>query len=101
MLVKRIGIAMLLLKGYEYRSIRHILRVSFPTISLVNRSLNHGPTGYKQVLFTILKEEEFAKQLTNVLEKITGYLASGGKGSGTWRYLQHELKQKSRKRSIL
>lgn len=58
MLAKRLAIAFLLEKGYEYRTVQRIIKVSSGTITSVNISRHHGSEGYKKVIAKIIKEEE-------------------------------------------
>lgn len=98
MLAKRLSIAVLLLKDYSYESIQAILRVSRPTIADVNRSLKYGGKGYKKFAKRILKEEKMAKFWEKVEDLVLGAISQGGKGTGSWRYLHHEIKKKRRKK---
>lgn len=99
MLIKRLAIAVLLTQNYEYREITKLLRVSFPTISMVNRSLQFGNDGYKKAIAKILKDEKLQEFFNNTLQKIVALPATGGKGSGVWRYLKKELENKSKDRN--
>ena len=98
MLAKRLSIAVLLLKGYPYESILEILRVSKPTIANVNRSLKYKGTGYKKFAKRVLKEEKMAEFWKKVEDSVLGALSKGGKGTGSWRYLHHEIRKKRRKK---
>jgi len=98
MLAKRLSIGVLLLKGYPYESIREILRVSRPTIANVSRSLRYGGKGYKRFARKILKEEKTAEFWEKVEDLVLGTLSKGGKGTGSWRYLHHEIREKRRKK---
>lgn len=98
MLAKRLSIAILLLKEYPYESIQAILRVSRPTIADVNRSLKYQGQGYKKFAKKILKEEKMAKFWEEVEDLVLGALSQGGKGTGTWRYLHHEIRKKRKKK---
>lgn len=97
MLAKRLSIAFLLEKGYDYRSIRTILRVSSPTIASVNLSLKYKGKGYKNVINKILKEEEIRRFLENSVIKLLSLPAKSPKGGGTWRYLKQELEKNKNK----
>lgn len=66
MLAKRLGIAMLLTKGYTYRDIRHVLHVSFPTIRSVQFWLEHGSKGYKKAAQKILSKEDIRTFITKI-----------------------------------
>lgn len=98
MLAKRLAIAFCLMKGYEYREISKLLRVSLTTIASVNMTLKYGSDGYKTILERINKEEKLEDLFKSIADKI---LAAGSysKGGGTWRYLRAEL-QKSRDKKL-
>lgn len=73
MLAKRLSIAVLLAKGYDYRSISKILRVSPSTIAAVNVFYKYAGTGYKNAVEKILaaeKREEFWNKLNDLLSDI-------------------------------
>lgn len=97
MVAKRLSIAFLLSQGYEYREIREVLRVSFPTISMVNLALRYGNNGYKKAVDRILKDERLKDILNKTVQTLISP-ATKGKGSGTWRYLKQELEKKSKDR---
>jgi uncharacterized protein YerC len=102
MFAKRIAIAFLLLKGYQYRHISGILRVSLGTISSVQLSLKAGKGSYEEVLTRIMREENLEKVFVDTLEKIISIPAKSTKGGGTYRYMRDELRKysKSRKKSF-
>ena len=95
MFAKRLAIAFLLTKKYDYRDISKILRVSTSTIRSVSVDLQMGDT-YESVVRGILKDEEVEKFFKGVGEKVTKLLASTDSKSGTWRYLRHELEKDKR-----
>lgn len=97
MLTKRLAIAFLLSQGYEYREISKVLRVSFPTISMVNLGLKYGNNGYKKAVDRILKDEKL-KEILNKTAQLLITPGTKGMGSGTWRYLKDELKKRSKDR---
>lgn len=92
-LAKRLGIALLLAKGYSYEEIEKILRVSKPTIATVNMTLKYKGRGYKSFVEKILREQKFRKAWEKIEDLVLGAL-SHGKGSGSWRYLHKEIKKK-------
>lgn len=94
MLAKRLAIAFCLMKGYKYREISKLLRVSLTTIAVVSMSLKYGSKGYETILERINKEEKLEGLFKSIADKVLT-LGSQGKGSGTWRYLRTEL-QKSK-----
>lgn len=99
MLAKRLAIAVLLAKGYQYKAIQGILRVSKPTVALVNLSLKYEGKGYKKFVEQVLKEEKMSEFWAKVGDLILGTMAQG-KGSGHWRYLRHELRRKRYQKQV-
>lgn len=81
MLAKRLAIAILLVKGYDYRTISRILRVSTTTIMLVNTWLKNGGEGYKMVIKRILDEEKSEEFWDNLEEKISNILPPNSRGN--------------------
>ena len=98
MLAKRLAIAFLLEKNYDYRAIQKILRVSTGTITTVNISRNLGSEGYKKVISKILKAEIFTKILEKTIIKLLSAPASIERGSGLWTYLRNQAKNEKKKR---
>jgi uncharacterized protein YerC len=102
MLVKRLAIAFLLEKGYGFREISKILRVSLPTIASVSLVRKYGGQGYQKMVKRLLSEEkikDFLLQIGEVLTEI-GAKAPITSGGGTWRYLHREI-QKRRREKVL
>lgn len=97
MLAKRLSIAVLLAKNYDYRAISKILRVSPATIAAVNVFFRYAGAGYKKVVKRILSEEkqdEFWNKLDDLLsETIPPY----GRNWTYWRKEREEMKRKRRK----
>lgn len=99
MLAKRLAIAFLLLKGYQYREVSKLLRVSLTTIASVSSSLNYGSSGYTNILQRISKEENLEEFFLNIAEKSLSLPAQVSTGGGSWRYLLQEVrKAKTQKR---
>jgi len=96
MLAKRISIAVLLSKEYDYREIKRMLHVSFPTIAGVNGSIKYADGGYRRVVEKLLKEEKINGILMKVVEGVATVGAVGGKGSGDWRKLKMSIQKKKR-----
>ncbi|MCL4382922.1 MAG: Trp family transcriptional regulator [Patescibacteria group bacterium] len=74
MLSKRVSIALLLLKGYDYKSINNILKVSAPTIWTVSLWLKTKGKGYRMVLKRIIQNEKWDKLWQNVEKQIQDIL---------------------------
>lgn len=58
MLAKRLAIAMLLVKEYQYESIREILKVSTSTIDRVSYWIKHEGRTFKKIVENIVKKEK-------------------------------------------
>lgn len=101
MLAKRLGIAFLLLKGYSFREIVRILRVSLPTIALVNEKINYGSKGYQMVLTRVAKEEKIERFFEGILETLSSIPARSSKGGALWRNLRDESQKTRRKKEHL
>lgn len=97
MLAKRLSIAVLLTKEYDYRSISKILRVSPTTIASVNMFLRYNGKGYKRIVQKILnseKSEEFWNKLDDLLSET---IPPKGRNWYYWRKERREIKRKRRK----
>jgi TrpR-related protein YerC/YecD len=96
MLSKRLAIAFLLMKGYQYKSISDLLKVSTGTIATVNGYINGGKGGYKIVLDRISKEEQLGEFFNGMAEKLVALPALSTKGGGVWRAANNEIKKNKR-----
>lgn len=97
MLAKRIAIAFLLIKGYQYREIGRLLRVSLGTIGSVNLALKISKGGYETILKRIEKEEELEKFFLRTAEVLLTPLAVPSRGY-SWRYLRDEVRRAKEKK---
>lgn len=100
MLAKRLSIAVLLAKGYDYRQIQSILRVTPPTVAAVNVSLKYTGKGYRKVVEKILAEEkmgEFWNKVDDILSEISGLVPPKGRDWSYWRKEKEEKKRSKRK----
>lgn len=61
MLGKRLAIAFMLMKGYDYPSINNRLKVSDSTIWNVKTNLTYKGKGYKMVIEQIMNKEKWGK----------------------------------------
>jgi TrpR-related protein YerC/YecD len=61
MLSKRLAIAFMLIKGYDYTTINERLKVSNPTIWAVKNSLRYKGKGYNSVIKHIMSKEKWEK----------------------------------------
>lgn len=99
MLAKRLAIAFLLEKNYDYRTIQSIIKVSSPTITSVNMSLKYGSEGYKRLIAEIIREEKLISLLENSIIKLLSMPSSLEKGKGSWTYLKREVEKKKKKKN--
>lgn len=58
MLAKRLAITVMLLKGYDYFSIRKALKVSPSTIGTISLWLKYSGSGYRKTLEKLIKKEK-------------------------------------------
>ncbi len=98
MLSKRLAIAFLLQKGYDFRKIQRIMRVSAPTVASVNSALRYGSKGYKKLIEKIIKEESFGDLFEESIAKLLSIPAKAGKGGEVWRYLKRDVEEEVKKR---
>lgn len=101
MLAKRLAIAFLLEKSYDYRTIQKIIRVSAPTITSVNIARQHGTNGYKKVISKIIKEEKLISLLEDAIIKVLSAPSALEKGKGTWSYLRGQIKKQQKENKKL
>lgn len=93
-LSKRIAIAFMLKKSYDYETIKNILKVSQSTVSAISLKLKYAGKGYHQVLDKILLQEKIKTSFDQIEKFILENLSRGkGKGTSFWK----ELKQKKQK----
>lgn len=74
MLAKRLAIAVLLRRGYDYEGIKKTLRVSSETIARVNIALNHGGEGYAMVVDEILKDRQMREFWEGIEDTLTTFI---------------------------
>lgn len=97
MLAKRLAIAILLAKGYQYETIKNILKVSQETIARVNITLNYQGEGYKMVVGKALRDEK----LENLFEKIENTVIEIMPPSGLKKSLLEERKTSRKPKTSL
>lgn len=91
MLSKRLAIALLLKKDYDYRAIQETIKVSAATVASVNMMIKYGSKGYINLLNKILKEEKLINLMEEAVSKILTFPAQATKGGMAWRYLKDEV----------
>lgn len=98
MLAKRLTIAYLLERRYDYRTIQNIIKVSTGTISSVNLTRLYGSKGYKKLLNKIMNEEKLGNLLEEAAIKLLSPPSTLEKGKGTWSYLKQQVDKEKKKR---
>jgi uncharacterized protein YerC len=97
MLSKRVGVALLLKRGYTYISIMDYLKVSKGTVAKVSEIINTGDSESQQTLNKIIVN----KQISEVLSRFDYYLGKllppKGADWHNWRKKSESLKRASEK----
>ena len=101
MFAKRLGIALLLERNYNYQTIRNILKVSSGTTASVNLARKYGNQGYNKFIEKILKDEQISGFLEEIALKLVSLPASGTKGSGPWKQAKRVLIKRKRGRATI
>jgi Trp operon repressor len=85
MLPKRLAIALLIIKGYDQRTIIQYLKVSFATITRISNTLKTSGYGYRRVIDKIIKDERFMDLLEKIDDNLANILGPAGPGSLDWK----------------
>lgn len=94
MLSKRLAIAVLLARGYNYKEIDETLKVSTSTIGTVHKQILVGAPGYKKAIDRISKKEKLENLFNNLDELLI-------KLSGPKRYQSSAWDEKSKRGKAL
>ena len=97
MLAKRLAIAVMLAKKYDYRSIAKILRVSLATIAAVNVFIKYAGKGYRKVIERILSAEKKSEFWGKLDDLLGGVVPPKGRDWYYWRREQEEVRRKRQK----
>ena len=100
MLAKRLAIAFLLAKKYDYREISKILRVSTGTVGKVAMNCEEG-SSFAKVVNKILQDEKIEEFWLTVGEKLASIGAAAKSKSGGWIYIREEIRKKRMKKGVL
>ncbi len=68
MLAKRLSIAFLILKGYDYEDIKYLLKVSTSTVWNIKHWLEKHGEGYKTILKEFMKQEDSKRSIENFFD---------------------------------
>lgn len=72
-LSKRLAIAVMLVRGYDYRSIEEVLKVTSNTIAKVAYWIKHRKKGFSKIIDDVLAGEEgqkFLEEVGSAMEKV-------------------------------
>lgn len=97
MFAKRLAIALLLEKDYDFRSICKILRVSATTVASVKFRLRHGNGGLKTAVDKITRSEKIDEFWEKVDDVLFGTIPPKGRNWKYWRK-EREAKKRARKK---
>lgn len=92
-LTKRLAISLLLAKGFDYRNISNILKVSSTTIGGVSIQYKYGSTLHK-IVQNLVTDETIENFWLEIAQTLTSIGTIGTKGTGGWKYLNTEVKKK-------
>lgn len=100
MFIKRMAIFVMLAKGYSYKKISAILKVSPPTIAAASRYYKYLGKGSRELVQAIIQDERMKDFWLMIGEKITDELATVRKGSAVWRTVHQVLSAKRRSNKL-
>lgn len=95
MLSKRLAIAFMLMKGYDYMSINERLKVSDQTIWNIKTTLHFRGNNYKRVVTEIMRREKWGK-LWNDLDHFLEQIVPPRPGTN-WKEVRRRQWEKRRK----
>lgn len=93
MLAKRLGIALLLSRGYGYEDISDLLKVSWDTVGRVSLWLKRSGKGFEVAIQKILAKEQKREFLIS-LEKLLAKMVSGHPAA--WGRINRHYEQRKR-----
>lgn len=97
MFAKRLAIALLITKEYDFRSISKILRVSMTTVASVKLRLKYGDGGLRKAIDRIIREEKMEEFWQKVDDVLFGTIPPKGRNWKYWRK-EREAKKRARKK---
>lgn len=97
MLAKRLAVAVMLAKGYDYREIRKTLRVSFHMVANVNLWLKYKGKVYQKVIERILREEKIEEFWQKIDDVLSNLVPPKGQNWSYWRKKRWEKKMEKAK----
>lgn len=99
MLSKRLAICILLAKGYSYRKISDVLKVSLATIGTIATNYKYQ-ADFHSIVLSVLEDEKIEDFWLKIGEAVTPIGTIGGKGSGAWIDVKNRIKKERLKKSF-
>jgi uncharacterized protein YerC len=96
MLAKRLAIAYMVFKGYDYRTISRVLKVSLATVARIKNTQSLSGEGFKLVIKKMVLYDKIDTFLAEMVEKATGVIPPKGRDWSQWRK-ERELERRKRK----
>ncbi|MCR4263390.1 MAG: Trp family transcriptional regulator [Candidatus Roizmanbacteria bacterium] len=97
MFIKRLAIYYMLAKGYDYKTIMYILKVSSASVATCNKTYKYLGRGSKEVIDTIIFDEKIGQAINGVISGIVKEFSTAGKGSGVWKEIYKEVDNRNQK----
>jgi len=97
MLSKRLAIALMLLKKYDYRTISDVLKVSTGTVGKISLWLKHEGEGYRRVLEKIIAKEKWEELWEKIDERISKIIPPRGRDWKSFYSEKARVKAKNRR----
>jgi len=102
MLAKRLQVAIMLIEGYDYRTIRAYVRVTDVTIAKINNWFNTGAFGLIKIAERLikLKKKKLEEKMKGKKQYLAGDLLTPALEEGLG-FLERRIKKHRKKRSII
>lgn len=97
MLSKRLAVAVLLGKGYNYEAIRRALHVTPGTIAMVNILYKYSGKGYKRMVDRVLTQEKWQKLWQKIDDVLADLVAPAHTNWSYWRKERWQRKMQAKK----
>lgn len=101
MIAKRLAIAVLLNRGYNYEQIDQTLKVSKSTVGAIHKQILIGASGYQKAIQRISNKENLEKFLNNVEEIAIKLSGPKSYGSAAWKEKSRRGKNLSKRQRKL
>lgn len=96
MFAKRLSVGILIAQNFDYIDIKKLLKVSNSTVSIYSLRYKYGDS-YRKIIDKVKAQKQIKEFLIGIAETMSLMGSWGGKGSGAWKGLGKELKDKKSK----